>query len=305
MSDALTLNALYETLWARYKTRVPYAARYQGLIEIRGGKVQNDHIAFRTFNCNVGGQPPGVDAMGRIFTALGYRQKDRYVFTDKKLTAWHWEHKTDPKNPKIFISQLEVDQLPPETVQLITKAVAGAPDLVSAVDSDMLKLIAQGKRMDRHSSDDLAHRLAGFFVRPWQPPLRSTVEKVNAVSQYAAWTLLHGNSVNHFTAYINEQGAKGLNDIVETAEALRAAGVPMKPDFEGEYGSKLRQTSTVAILEDCDVAEADGSKGKLNWSYAYYELAERGEVQGPNGEYSRFQAFLGEQATNLFEMTKR
>src|ERR1700679_913349 len=103
MSAALVLEKLFDALWTRYKTRVAYAAQYQSMVEQKGGKVQNDHIAFRTFNCPTGSQPPGVEAIARIFTALGYERKDYYPFEDKHLRAWHWEHKTDPKNPKIFI----------------------------------------------------------------------------------------------------------------------------------------------------------------------------------------------------------
>ena len=55
----------------------------------------------------------------------------------------------------------------------------------------------------------------------------------------------------------------------------------------------------------CDIVESDGRKGTMNWSYAYYELAERGMVPGPDGKPVLFQGFLGAQATNLFEMTKR
>ena len=52
-------------------------------------------------------------------------------------------------------------------------------------------------------------------------------------------------------------------------------------------------------MEACEVIEDDGSPGKLDWTYAYYELAERGQVDG-----KLFQGFLGEQATHLFDMTK-
>lgn len=296
MSSSAVLAKLLDILWERYKKRVPYAAKYQSMVEQRGGVIRNDHMAFRTFNCDVGEQPRGVTAIARIIEPLGYVQKDRYVFTDKKLTAWHWQHATDPSNPKIFISQQEVDQLSSATADAIKKSVAGARDLIS---SDDLKRLASG------DSDQLAACLADFFARPWGPPMRSVVESVNKESQYAAWTLLHGNSVNHFTAYINEQRVKEWPDIEATTAALVAAGVPMKAEFEGERGTKLRQTSTKAASDDCDVVEENGSKGKMNWSYAYYELAERGDVPGPDGKPTRFQAFLGEQATNLFEMTKR
>jgi hypothetical protein len=42
----------------------------------------------------------------------------------------------------------------------------------------------------------------------------------------------------------------------------------------------------------------------MPWTYAYFELAERGEVADESGRRGRFEGFLGPQATQLFEMTK-
>jgi hypothetical protein len=305
MDGNSVLERLLEILWIGYKRRVPYAARYQTLVEEKGGRVQNDHIAFRTFNCHVGAQPAGVAAIARIFEALGYQKKDRYVFTDKKLTAWHWEHQSDLSKPKIFISQLEVQELPATVAAIVRKTVGGSTDLISRNDKVRLQNLSQAKNIDSDTLDKLAQNLAGFFLRPWEPPRREDVEDVNKISQYAAWTLLHGNSVNHFTAYINEQNVGEWPDLEATVNALREAGLPMKQEFEGERGSKLRQSSTQAAEEECDITEKNGNKGTLTWSYAYYELAERGVVPGPDGAGTRFQGFLGEQATNLFDMTKR
>ncbi|WP_446743048.1 2-oxoadipate dioxygenase/decarboxylase family protein [Silvibacterium acidisoli] len=305
MSQSEVLAGLLDLLWQQYKGRVAYAAQYQRMVEERGGQLRNDHIAFRTFNCDTGEQPRGVEAIARIFLALGYERKDNYLFADKYLTAWHYEHKTDPRNPKIFISQLEVDQLPPETRDAIRETVADAPDLLSEKDRTALASLSKGQSLSGAVTSELAANLAAFFSRPWNAPERSTVIFVDEESQYAAWTLLHGNSVNHFTAYINEQDVKDWPDIETTVTAMRAAGIPMKEGFEGERHSKLRQSSTKAAMEDCPVIDDDGKAGKLHWSYAYYELAERGDVPGPDGKTSRFQGFLGPQATNLFEMTKR
>lgn len=304
MNGVDVLNRLLAQLWVQYKARVPYAAQYDAMVAERGGKTQNDHIAFRTFNCPTGAQPAGVASIARIFTALGYEQKERYSFTEKKLTAWHYEHSSDAQQPKLFISQLEVDALPVTTAAAIQKTVAGAPDLVTVAQKNFLAQLAAGSTIDHGCGQDLAHDLAQFFARPWLPPERGIIASVNQDSQYAAWTLLHGNAVNHFTAYINYQSVHDWPDLEATVNALRAAGVPMKSDYEGENGSKLRQTSTTAVMEDCLVKEADGSVGKINWSYAYYELAERGMVPGADGKPVLFQGFLGEQATNLFEMTK-
>ncbi len=276
-----TIENLLEALWKQYYQRVFYAQKYAEMVKERGGNVQNDHIALRSFNTDTGAQPAGAAAFARIIEPLGYERKSEYIFEKKKLTAWHWEHAENPDNPKIFVSQLEVDKLSPETVGLIKEAVKDTPDILDPDNPET------------------------FFFRPWEPPKRSTIEKVNEESQYAAWTLLHGNSINHFTAYINKQNVAEWPNIKATVDALREAGVPMKDNLEGEVGSKLCQSSTQAVSEMCDIAEDDGSIGKIEWSYAYYELAERGFVTDDNGNEVLFSGFLGEQATHLFEMTRR
>jgi len=46
-------------------------------------------------------------------------------------------------------------------------------------------------------------------------------------------------------------------------------------------------------------------EGTLPWSYAYFELAERGEIaDAETGRRGRFEGFHGAQATQLFEMTR-
>ena len=144
-----------------------------------------------------------------------------------------------------------------------------------------------------------------FHELPWSPPEKSDVEAINEESQYAAWVLVHGYNVNHFTSLINSHQVETLKDIEKTASALAAAGVPMKSNIEGEADSKLRQTATGAAVIDVDVRQ-NGRPAKMPWTYAYFELAERGEVvDQQTGQRQRFEGFLGPQATELFEMTRR
>lgn len=304
MHSDLVLLMLLNRLWGQYVQRVTYAHRYAEMVLARGGDVHNDHIAFRTLNTHTGTMPSGVPAIARVFTALGYGRKEEYPFQEKKLTAWHYEHRTNPDQPKIFISQLEVDELDAETAELIRESVIDTVDPLSREDIELLSILNQGRSLSEQDATRLVDHLCHFFARPWEAPSREVVEKVNKTSQYAAWTLLHGNSVNHFTAHINKQNVHAWKDIEDTANALKEAGIPMKTEFEGEAGSKLRQTSTEAVVIPCEVREKDGSIGEIMWSYAYYELAERGMVSDKNGKKVPFNAFLGEQATNLFDMTK-
>jgi hypothetical protein len=78
----------------------------------------------------------------------------------------------------------------------------------------------------------------------------------------------------------------------------------MKAEIEGAAGSKLRQTATAAAVVQVPVA-VNGMRSEMAWSYAYFELAERGEVVDPDsGARRRFEGFLGSQATQLFDMTR-
>ena len=96
----------------------------------------------------------------------------------------------------------------------------------------------------------------------------------------------------------------GLEAQEKVAEAMKAAGIPMKKEIEGERGAKLRQTSTEAAV--VPVCVKDGSKTvHIPWTYAYFEVAERPLMINPlTGQKERFEGFLGGQATHLFDMTK-
>ena len=113
--------------------------------------------------------------------------------------------------------------------------------------------------------------------------------------------MLHGNSVNHFTAYINYQNVKEWPDIEATLTELAEQQIPLKNELEGEKGSILRQSATEAVTENCEVHDAEGNIILIPRSYAYYEFAERGFIKSSTGEQELFQGFLGEQATNLLK----
>lgn len=299
------LTAMLDALWEDYKTRVSYARQYNEMVLERGGRMTNDHIALRTFNHVEQGQPKGIAALSRIFTSLGYYKDGEYIFKDKMLYAEHFLHK-DPLKPKIFISQLEVNQLPTDAQKLILDATKSGKDPLSKEDIEALQTLKNDGELDEQHSRKLIDHLHDAFHRVWEPPLKSTVLRLNDISQYAAWTLLHGNSINHFTANINEQNVPQWDgDIEVTMAALKKAGIPIKDEIEGAPGTKLRQSSTTAVLEQCPVCEADGTVSEIEWTYAYYELLERNEIVGEDGKKSLFTGFLGDQATNLFDMTDK
>jgi hypothetical protein len=304
---------LFDTLWDTYRRRVSYVQTYEQVIRKAKATFFNDHIAFRTFACQ---QPQtGIASISRIFEALGYRAAGSYHFEDKQLSAIHYQH-ANPQFPKLFISELKTWELPAPQREVINRVVRSHRPPVSERVLVELQNLDQGASRNAtegvpYSADSgppaddlLAEIVAQFHELPWLLPRREDVVELNKVSQYAAWVLVHGYNVNHFTSLINSHGVPALDDIEKTIAALTAAGVPMKSEIEGERGSKLRQSATEAVKIDVQVAD-QGVPAKMPWTYAYFELAQRDAVVDPEtGKRVRFEGFLGPQATNLFEMTR-
>ncbi|MBN1819244.1 MAG: DUF1338 domain-containing protein [Prolixibacteraceae bacterium] len=293
---------LLDELWQQYLRRVSYAREYSRLILEKGGNIVNDHIAFRSLNTHTGEQPEGIRAFKHILDCLEYEPVSKYRFHQKKLNAVHFEH-PDPMFPKIFVSQLEVSELPEWSKTMIDDTVIDTPYIISDNAIELLNILKEKKELPVEAADILVYELAGYFRRPWGIPRKETVLKLNDVSQYAAWVLLHGNAVNHFTAFINYQNVPDWPDLDSTCKALAEAGIPMKDSIEGEKGSILQQSATQAVKEQVVVLDENGEPDEIEWTYAYYELAERGFVK-ENGKKKLFSGFLGEQATHLFDMTQ-
>jgi hypothetical protein len=299
-------NLLWDTLWQDYYHRVEYARIYEQMIREAGFTIANDHIAFRSLGLTINRQGEeinlGIPYLAKIVEALGYEKAGEYEFSDypsgtlrdRYLKACHYRHPEQNRFnlPKLFISELVVDALPATLAQQIKETVnTGSffhqPDL--------------NKWLTTESPETIITQLKTVFSRPWQPPKRSLVEAVNAVSQYGAWVLLHGYAVNHFTGYINHHHTSIYSDIEKTAQALGDRGIPMKNKIEGSLNTGLRQTATVAITEMVEVWDDLSQKlSQIPWTYAYYELAERNLVKG-----KLFEGFLDAQAKNLFSMTKK
>lgn len=292
---------LWELLWHDYSTRVSYARTYQQMITDAGGTVANDHIAFRSLRMTVdsplGQVNLGIDYLGQLAEALGYEAAGEYSFPETHLYARHYRHPQQEEFglPKLFISELIVDELPEKTVQLIHQTVAGVnlfhfSAILETFEADTKRLVKE------------LHRI---FTCPWQPPHRSVLEEVNKVTQYGAWVLLHGYAVNHFTGYVNRQNTPEYPDIETTARGLANLGVPMKAEIEGDVACGLRQTATQAVTEIVTVSEdSTDAEIQIPWTYAYYEIAQRYMVEVEPGQQELFDGFLGRNAQQLFEMTR-
>lgn len=292
---------LWELLWQEYSSRVSYTRTYVQMIKNAGGTVVNDHIAFRSLRLTVdsplGTVKLGIDYLEQLVKALGYEAVGEYFFPDTHLYARHYRHpqQEELNLPKLFISELIVDELPERIIQLMTQTVSG------------VNLFSISALFDAFGNDAerLAKELLKVFSTPWQSPRRSILAEVNTVTQYGAWVLLHGYKVNHFTGYVNCQNTPEYPDIDTTARGLAKLGVPMKDKIEGDVACGLRQTATQAVTEVVAVLD-DNSDVEIQvpWTYAYYEIAQRYMIETESGQQVLFDGFLGQNAQQLFEMTR-
>ncbi|KAL9645385.1 hypothetical protein ABK040_002584 [Willaertia magna] len=301
------LKQVTDELWKEYLIRVPYARKYVDINYTLGGNVVNDHIALRTFHIEPTNSSKknnvawgGVKSLARVLKPFGYKDKGDYLFKDTHLYAQHFEFPEDQDVPKIFISQLEVQKLSKKNQKIIKEILIDAKD---PLDRDALRLLDIVERNQSELKDlekkYLSQSLLNVFKRQWSIPYEKDVLELNKESQYAAWTAIHGWSVNHFTAYINRQNISKLKTIEDTIDYLeKECKIPMKKG--GIVGpQKLRQTATAAVTEKVLLRDENNELVERDWSYAYYEFAQRGK--GENGEL--FNGFLAGNTPSLFANT--
>lgn len=286
-------------LWDDFLSRVSYARLYTDMVTRRGGCVVIDHIGFRTLNTHTGEQPGGIWGIRHIFECLGYTPSGKYSIAAKNIKAVHFESVVG-RMPKIFVSQLEVSQLPAWVQLLFPEMIANTPYLLSDTGIELLNKVKTDGSITQEAADILIAELVKYFRRPWSPPYKESVLKINDVSHYAAWVLLHGNSPSHFASLMNVQNVSEWQDIKTTSQAMQYAGIPMKHNIEGNSETLLQQSATLAVKEEVTVKD-DGMYHEIPWTYAYLELIQRNHDRS-NGEVL-FQNFLEDHERHLYKMT--
>lgn len=288
-------------LWANYLERVPGAKKYDEIVAQKGGRTVIDHLAFRTFNTHTGEQPEGIKAIKHIIKCLGYKPAEKYTFTKKKLTAVRFEH-PDEMLPYILVSQLEIEELPGWAQHLINEVVKDTSYALPNSGIELLNLLDRDGIITSEAADLLENELVNYFRRPWDIPEKETVLKLNDISQYAAWVMLHGNAVSHFAASVNGQGVSEWPDFETTCNALKERNIFKDVTIQGTPGSRLQQCATPAVKEEFEVKDNDDTVF-INWTYAYFELVQRGSTN-ENGKKSLYREFITEQERHLFYMTQ-
>jgi len=258
------VTALFDKIWQQYLTVTPSANKVHHILS-NGNDVINDHVAYRTFNI----AKVNLDKLANHLCLIGYRECGQYDFSAKKLTAKHFEHNNSTM-PKVFISELRVEEFSSEVQTIIHKLVEQLPDNIS----DQADFLYSG--------------------RPWQ--ISTTDYKtLLATSEYAAWLAAWGYRANHFTVSINH--LDNFDSIVDVNNCLKNAGFNLNTnggEIKGDKTVKLEQSSILA-----DKAAVEFSDDILEIPSCFYEFAKRYPLA--NGKL--YTGFVAASADKIFAST--
>ncbi|KAL4639351.1 hypothetical protein ACB092_03G211300 [Castanea dentata] len=251
------LRSVLASMETVYLNRNPTAKAILELVQsVDSDHIFYDHLAFRTFGVN----GYGIDSIAKFFLDFGYTQREELRFPAKKLKALWFSPPSIPLPgvgnrvngplPRIFISELLVDQMSTQTQDIIRKYTEKA---------------GSGKN---HAA--LASSLGSLT---WGKPLYSEFQQLARESEYAAWTLVNGYALNHVTISTHQlkshlRDIKSLNQFIEeNGFKLNSEGGVLKVSPDG----LLLQSSTVA--DSVSFQFADGITESVPCSYI--EFAER------------------------------
>jgi hypothetical protein len=251
------VQEMLDGLMKRYMARVPdvsgiiKAMTREGIIQ-KASEIENDHIAFRTLSVpNL-----GVGSLEKIFLFHGYTKRDYYFFKEKKLNAW-WYSPSETGLPRIFISELRVDDL-----SSVSQAI-----IHSYTDAVMTDPVDNLDMRDPKAVDFYLHSSS------WTIPSLDDYESLAGESEYAAWAIYNRYYLNHFTMSVHNL-KKGYNTLALFNEFLERNGFRLN-----DAGGKIKKSPDGLLLQSSTVAElvlaefAEGETKMIPGSYV--EFAER------------------------------
>jgi hypothetical protein len=245
----------------------PSAKKIHDLLGDKSGQtdIVNDHIALRTFNI----EKVNIEKLAAHFKAVGYTQDGKYDFATKKLSALHFQH-SDPEQPKVFISELRVDELS-NRAQTIIHRLLDQLDVDTVTDDNFLY---SGTHW-QVSSDDYRTLLSE--------------------SEYAAWMAAWGYRANHFTVSVNH--LPNIDELSQVNAILKQNGFPLNTsggEIKGGEDVCLAQSSTLA-----DKSEVKFVDTTMTIPSCFYEFAQRYRL--PDGNI--YHGFVAASADKIFEST--
>ncbi|MBC7662007.1 MAG: DUF1338 domain-containing protein [Chitinophagaceae bacterium] len=295
---------VFGKLWSHYFTLVPFASKLVDDFKKRGDEWVEDHVAYRTLP----GEHTGAHILQGVFEALGYKRKDDYHFEEKQLKAF-WmcppdiEAHSRDASPKIFVSELMPTRFSKEFQDIVQRYTAE----VKASPLNLIQSLAQrAKSGDTDAAEQLTLECTALLsaLPSWHRPTVKDYEILKKESEYAGWTLLFGNQINHFTVSVHMM--KTFQDIHPLVTFLdQDLKIPMNKAgggiVKGTPDLLLEQISTMAALVPYNFQD-----GLISVPYGFVEFAYRYPVEGKKHDglwHSYYQGFVTSNADKIFEST--
>ncbi len=259
-------NDIFQRLWTDYTLQNPSVQAVHDLFTKRGERVENDHVAFRTFD-----DPRiNIDVLSSVFLKAGYVYKGDYHFEAKHLYAKHFEMEGQPR---VFISELITADFSPLLQQTVSR-------LVDQIPVDLLQ------------SDELI-----FSGNCWEQPSFELYEQLRNESEYAAWLYVNGFCANHFTVSVNHLQSLGSLEAVN--QLLKDNGFLLNDsggEIKGTPAELLEQSSIRS-----EMIKIDFKEGAYEIPGCYYEFARR----YPDADGRLYSGFIAKSADKIFESTDK
>lgn len=262
----MNTETFFAELWCDYTSITPQAEQVKQIFATTDGEVINDHVAFRTF----ANTPLQLDNLEPLILSLGYERQDSYNFEAKKLHAYSFIH-TDPKAPKIFVSELLTDQLSDKSQAIINKYT--------------------------QQIEAKALNLSVFWSgRHWDMPSFDEYQTLMAETEYGAWLLAIGVRVNHFTVSVNHlTSSDTLQDVLRRVKEAGFAVNTVGGEVKGTPADLLEQGSTMADRQAFEFAGGETHEIPT----CFYEFA----LRHADIEKNLYQGFIAANADKIFEST--
>ena len=251
-----TINLVLESLFETYSKRVPDVtkiteAMVSNNIVSNQSEIINDHIAFRT----MGVKHLGIKSFEKIFLKHGYKKRDFYSFKEKKLNAYWYSH--SKKNmPRIFISELKVDELSKDAQKIIKQ-------YTNQIKNDPVDNI------DLNNSNEIIN----FLTNPlWTLPSLFHYNELLKETEYGSWVIYNRYYLNHYTISVHELKEK-YNTLEDFNKFLNSIGVKLN-----DSGGVIKESKDGFLLQSSSVANkvnAHFKEGMSLISGSYVEFAER------------------------------
>lgn len=224
-----------------------------------------DHVAFRSFKSN-----GGINNISKVLLENGdYRERDEYEFPEKHLTA-RWYDPLNQELPTVFVSQINEEKLS-ESSQKILKSYIEQKSEIPRFDG-----VSQGSEL-------------------WGSVLSMDYYDLVRESEYAAWTLAFGYTLNHLAIPVHKLDK--YNTIKDYTQLLLDNNVELLGNGKIQISKdkKLLQGSTLAdeikVLHHWyDLIPVPGT---------FVEFIERKLVS----KHQRREGFDVSNANNIFEST--